>query len=269
MQPLCFCTRERHQRPVDDGQILIERVLIHVAERGAQSTHVAIRDLNNKLGLWRGGGGSRTASQGKRNCRNHARERESNRSALAAERERLGKEITRLSGLYERNLGQSKVEAGITTDIARTLAAPLEHAERLKALHGSAFATSSDEREIITFPSVQQALLPTAVFVAITTVEGHFLTPSLIGRHLTMRPFVIFLSLAFWTWLWGPVGLLIATPLTLCLVVLGRHVERLEFLDVLLGDVHSLKEKRSVVRPLVAEVRRRFAVSAAEVVSAS
>ena len=47
--------------------------------------------------------------------------------------------------------------AGITTDIARTLAAPLEHAERLKALHGSAFATSSDEREIITFPSVGES----------------------------------------------------------------------------------------------------------------
>jgi cell division protein FtsA len=47
--------------------------------------------------------------------------------------------------------------AGITTDIARTLAAPLEHAERLKTLHGSAFATASDEREIITFPSVGES----------------------------------------------------------------------------------------------------------------
>src|SRR6185503_1371851 len=47
--------------------------------------------------------------------------------------------------------------AGITTDIARTRAAPLEHAERLKALHGSALATSSDEREIITFPSVGES----------------------------------------------------------------------------------------------------------------
>jgi len=40
----------------------------------------------------------------------------------------------------------------------------------------------------------------------------------------------------FWTWIWGPIGLLLATPLPLCLVVLGRHVRRLEFLDVLLGD---------------------------------
>ena len=47
--------------------------------------------------------------------------------------------------------------AGITTDIARSLGAPLEHAERLKTLHGSAFATLSDEREIITFPIVGES----------------------------------------------------------------------------------------------------------------
>jgi hypothetical protein len=44
----------------------------------------------------------------------------------------------------------------------------------------------------------------------------------------------------FWTWLWGPIGLILSTPLTLCMVVLGRHVERLEFLDVLLGDRPAL-----------------------------
>ena len=40
----------------------------------------------------------------------------------------------------------------------------------------------------------------------------------------------------FWTWLWGPIGLILSTPLTLCLVVMGRHVRSLEFFDVLLGD---------------------------------
>jgi hypothetical protein len=46
----------------------------------------------------------------------------------------------------------------------------------------------------------------------------------------------VVVAATFWTWLWGPIGLVLATPLTVCLVVLGRHVERLEFLDVLLGD---------------------------------
>ncbi|MCX3149525.1 hypothetical protein OQN26_25490, partial [Citrobacter freundii] len=45
----------------------------------------------------------------------------------------------------------------------------------------------------------------------------------------------------FWAWLWGPIGLLLATPLTVGLVVLGRHVDRLEFLDVLLGDRAALE----------------------------
>jgi hypothetical protein len=48
-------------------------------------------------------------------------------------------------------------------------------------------------------------------------------------------------SATFWTWLWGPIGLLLATPLTLCLVVLGRHVERLTFLNVMFGDQPALK----------------------------
>ena len=78
---------------------------------------------------------------------------------------------------------------------------------------------------VITFPTVQQAIMPAAVFVAIATVEGHFLTPSLIGRHLTMRPFVIFLSLAFWTWLWGPAGAFLAAPLLIVMLVIIGEID--------------------------------------------
>jgi hypothetical protein len=60
------------------------------------------------------------------------------------------------------------------------------------------------------------------------------------------------ISAIFWTWLWGPVGLLIATPLTLCLVVLGRHVERLEFLDVLLGDRPALTPAENLYQRMLA-----------------
>jgi hypothetical protein len=55
-----------------------------------------------------------------------------------------------------------------------------------------------------------------------------------------MSPFAVIISAIFWTWLWGPIGLLLSTPFTVILVVLGRHVERLEFLDVLLGDRPAL-----------------------------
>jgi predicted PurR-regulated permease PerM len=64
--------------------------------------------------------------------------------------------------------------------------------------------------------------------------------PLVYGQGTGLSPFAIVVSAIFWTWLWGPVGLVLATPLTVCLVVLGRHVERLEFLDVLLGDRPAL-----------------------------
>jgi hypothetical protein len=60
------------------------------------------------------------------------------------------------------------------------------------------------------------------------------------------------MSATFWTWLWGPIGLLLATPLTVCLVVLGRHVERLEFLDVLLGDAPALTPVESFYQRMLA-----------------
>lgn len=84
-------------------------------------------------------------------------------------------------------------------------------------------------------------LLWTAALFAITEpLVGHVIEPLLYGRSTGLSPFAIVVAATFWTWLWGPIGLVLATPLTICLVVLGRHVERLEFLDVLLGDRPAL-----------------------------
>ena len=57
----------------------------------------------------------------------------------------------------------------------------------------------------------------------------------------------------FWTWIWGPIGLILSTPLTLCLVVLGRHVDRLEFLDVLLGDRPALTPVENFYQRMLAD----------------
>jgi predicted PurR-regulated permease PerM len=82
---------------------------------------------------------------------------------------------------------------------------------------------------LVAMPSLAQAAVAPALFVAITTVEGHFLTPSLVGRRLTLSPFVVFLALAFWTWLWGPIGAFLAVPLVIVsLVVLGHLLPREE-----------------------------------------
>jgi len=64
---------------------------------------------------------------------------------------------------------------------------------------------------------------------------GQLVEPMLYGRGIGPSPFAVVAAI-FWTWRWGPIGLIFSTPLTLCLLVLGRHVARLEFLDVLLGD---------------------------------
>lgn len=75
-----------------------------------------------------------------------------------------------------------------------------------------------------------------ALFVVIEPLVGHIIEPLLYGRSTGLSPVAVIASATFWTWLWGPIGLVLATPLTLCLVVLGRHVDQLEFLDVMFGD---------------------------------
>ena len=65
------------------------------------------------------------------------------------------------------------------------------------------------------------------------------------GRGTGVTPIAVIASTVFWTWLWGPLGLLLAMPMTVCLAVLGRHVEGLEFLDVLLGDEPALTPAQS------------------------
>ena len=77
---------------------------------------------------------------------------------------------------------------------------------------------------IVAMPSLGHAALAPALFVAIATAEGHFITPSIVGRRLTMSPFVVFLSLAFWTWLWGPIGAFLAVPLLIVSLVTLGHV---------------------------------------------
>lgn len=74
------------------------------------------------------------------------------------------------------------------------------------------------------------------LFAVVEPVVGHIIEPLLYGRSTGLSPVAVIASATFWTWLWGPIGLVLATPLTLCLVVLGRHVDQLEFLDVMLGD---------------------------------
>jgi predicted PurR-regulated permease PerM len=76
----------------------------------------------------------------------------------------------------------------------------------------------------VTFPSLGYALVPPAAFVALATAEGQFITPTVLGHWLTLNPFVVVLALAFWAWLWGPIGAFLAVPLTIVGMVTLHHL---------------------------------------------
>lgn len=85
-------------------------------------------------------------------------------------------------------------------------------------------------------PGWSTLLWTLGLFIVVEPLVGHALEPVLYGRTVGLSPVAIVVAATFWTWLWGPIGLLLAMPLTLCLVVVGRHVKRFAFLEVILGD---------------------------------
>jgi hypothetical protein len=95
-------------------------------------------------------------------------------------------------------------------------------------------------------------VMTAALFLVVEPLIGHVIEPMVYGHSSGLSPVAVVVSAAFWTWLWGPIGLILATPLTMCLVVLGRHVERLRFLEVLLGDRPALSPSESAYQRMLA-----------------
>jgi predicted PurR-regulated permease PerM len=77
---------------------------------------------------------------------------------------------------------------------------------------------------LVTFPALAHALAAPLLYAAFAMLEGHFITPSIVGRRLTLNPLTVFLSLVFWTWLWGPVGAFLAVPLLIMGLVAVGHL---------------------------------------------
>ncbi len=90
------------------------------------------------------------------------------------------------------------------------------------------------------------------LFAVVELLTGQVIEPLLNAHSTGLSAVAVVVAAAFWTWLWGPVGLLLSTPLTVCLVVIGRHVERLRFLDVLLGDRPALAPEESFYQRILA-----------------
>ncbi len=77
---------------------------------------------------------------------------------------------------------------------------------------------------LFTFPSMSEALVAPAAYIGITTIEGQFITPTLMGRRMTLNPFAVFLAIGFWTWMWGPIGAFVAVPILMTTTVTFRHL---------------------------------------------
>ena len=91
-----------------------------------------------------------------------------------------------------------------------------------------------------------------ALFLSLDLVTAYGVEPIAVGRRTGVSSMAMVVSAVFWTWLWGPPGLLLSTPLTVCLAVLGRQVPRLEFLAVLLSDEPALEAELAFYQRLLA-----------------
>jgi predicted PurR-regulated permease PerM len=105
---------------------------------------------------------------------------------------------------------------------------------------------------IATLPGWTLPLLVVAFFVVVELLAANVLEPLLFGHFTGVSPLALLLAAAFWTWLWGPVGLILSTPLTVVLVVLGKYVRELHFFEVLLGDEPALSTEVTYYQRLVA-----------------
>jgi predicted PurR-regulated permease PerM len=108
---------------------------------------------------------------------------------------------------------------------------------------------------VIVYPGFTVFLVTTGMFVALELVSNNFMEPWLYGSSTGMSTTAVLVSAVFWTWLWGPMGLLLATPMTVCLVVIGKYVKQFSFLDVLLGDQPALAPSVSYYQRLLADDR--------------
>ncbi len=98
-------------------------------------------------------------------------------------------------------------------------------------------------------------VLVISLFVVLELVTNNVIEPWLYGRHTGVSSFALIVAVVFWTSLWGPAGLLLSTPLTVCLVVIGKYVPQLQFLNILLGDEPGLAPQMRLYQRLVAANR--------------
>lgn len=89
---------------------------------------------------------------------------------------------------------------------------------------------------LLSFDSTAYAFVAPSVYLALTTIEGNFITPSVLGRSMSLNPLVVILSLTYWTWLWGLGGAILAVPLLAIITSLSRQFEATRGLALILSE---------------------------------
>lgn len=105
---------------------------------------------------------------------------------------------------------------------------------------------------VAAFPGWTQAMLTAGLFIVCELISNNVMEPWLYGSGTGISSVAVLASAVFWTWLWGPIGLLLATPLTVCIVVIGRHVPQLHFIHVMLSDEPALSPDMHLYQRLLA-----------------
>jgi predicted PurR-regulated permease PerM len=101
-------------------------------------------------------------------------------------------------------------------------------------------------------PGWSTVLVTTVLFLVTEVTMGQVVEPLVFGHGTGISPLAVIVSTVFWTWLWGPLGLLLAMPITVCLAVLGRNIEGLQFFEILLGDEPALTPEESLYQRMLA-----------------
>jgi hypothetical protein len=100
-------------------------------------------------------------------------------------------------------------------------------------------------------PDWTQPIIVLVLFALMDLIVGNVVEPLLFGHSTGVSPIALLVAAAFWTWIWGAIGLVLSTPLTVCLVVLGQHVPRFRFFALLLGDEAPLEKYVSYYQRLL------------------
>ncbi|MEM1086609.1 MAG: AI-2E family transporter [Pseudomonadota bacterium] len=100
---------------------------------------------------------------------------------------------------------------------------------------------------LLTFDTVGAAFIPALAYLGLTSLEGQFITPTLVGRRLKLNAVVVFLSLAVWAWLWSIVGMFLSTPILITLKACADRIHGLSAIGKFIGERHKPSDKDGLI----------------------